>query len=44
MMRWLPPLSPADLAVLGMTLVIIFSASRIGWAARILERLFRRSR
>jgi hypothetical protein len=27
--------------VLGTTLALIFSASRIGWAAGLLERLFR---
>lgn len=42
MQRWLPPLSTADLVVVGITLALIFSASRIGWAARLLEALFRR--
>ncbi len=41
MQRWLPPLSTADVVVLGMTLALIFSASRIGWVAKLLERLFR---
>jgi hypothetical protein len=42
MQRWLPPLSTADLVVVGITLALIFSASRIGWAARLLEALFGR--
>jgi hypothetical protein len=41
MQRWLPPLSTADLVVLGTTLVLIFSASKIGAAAKLLERMFR---
>jgi hypothetical protein len=44
MQRWLPPLSTADLIVLGVTLALILSASRIGWAADLLERVFRRRR
>jgi hypothetical protein len=42
--RWLPPLSTADLIVLGTVLALIFSASRIGWAAGLLERLFKARR
>ena len=42
MPRWLPPLSQADLTVLAVTLALIFSASRLRWAADTLERLLRR--
>lgn len=42
MQRWLPPLSKADLVVVAITLALIFSASRIGWAARLLEVMFGR--
>jgi hypothetical protein len=44
MQRWLPSLSTADLIVLGTTLALIFSASRIGSAASLLERIFKRRR
>ncbi|MHB8417465.1 MAG: hypothetical protein ACYDCL_05280 [Myxococcales bacterium] len=42
MQRWLPSLSPADLAVLAVTLGLIFSVSRLRAAADALERLFRK--
>jgi hypothetical protein len=42
MERWLPPLSTADLAVLGLTLALIFSASRIRPLAQVIARLLRR--
>ncbi len=40
--RWFPPLSWADFALLAVTLLLVFSASRLGQAADALERLLRR--
>ncbi len=42
MLRWLPPLSPADVATLLVTLAIIFTASWVGPVGAWLESRLRR--